>query len=237
MAISVALAIMFPYIDYNDPGRSSNQQTSSTSQGNRDNDSSQDVKESSIDTSTATNANAGSGGNHQPNLFDNEGDIDEDLTTPASSLPSQNAANDALSATGTQTTISEKSSCQALLILADADSNGMIDSTEYRNFIDELKVSDYLAASSTVTDSLANFDFGAYSSALNGLPTSLKLKFLSLSSSSSTYCLDNEITTTTVICIGEKNDNANGSSSSNADLDDICDETMQVMEEIVGGRI
>ncbi len=225
MAISVALAIIFPYVDYNDPSRNSSNQQTSTIKG--DSELSQDVKESSVD---------GSIGNHQPNLFDNKGNINEDPTTSsASSL--QNAANDASS--GKQTTIIETSSCHSLLILADGDSNGMMDSIEYRNFIDDLKVADYLTAKSSMAGSMANFDFGAYSSTSDGLPISLKLKFLSLSSSSSEYCIDGESTTATVICIGgnKESTSSGGSSSNNKNgvLDYICEETMKVMEEIVRG--
>ncbi len=218
MAISVALAIIFPYVDYNDPSRSSSNQQTSTIRG--DSDSSHDVKESSVD---------GSISNHQPNLFDNKGNISEDPTTSSASS-SQNAAND------------ETSSCHSLLVLADGDSNGMIDSIEYRNFLDDLKAADYLTAKSTMADSIENFDFGAYSSAPDGMPTSLKLKFLSLSSSSSEYCIDSESTTATVICIGGNTEStSSGGSSSNSnkngELDYICEETMKVMEEIVGGNM
>ena len=116
----------------------------------------------------------------------------------------------------------------------------MMDSIEYRNFLDDLKAADYLTAKSTMADSIANFDFGAYSSAPDGMPTSLKLKFLSLSSSSSEYCIDSESTTATVICIGgnKKGTSSGGSSSSkHGELDYICEETMKVMEEIVGGNM
>jgi hypothetical protein len=51
-----------------------------------DSDSSQDLKESSVDESIS---------NHQPNLFDNKGSINKDPTTSSASS-SQNAANDAL---------------------------------------------------------------------------------------------------------------------------------------------
>jgi hypothetical protein len=43
---------------------------------------------------------------------------------------------------------------------------------------------------------------------------------------------------TTVICIGSNSEGTSGgSNNNNGELDYICEETMQVMEEIVGGRM
>ena len=245
MVISVVIAIMFPYVDYNDPSRADpSPQTSSSfgSKGNGNTDSSQDVNvavdgsiASSSSSSSSIATGSGSNSNHQSNIFDNESDNNNKDPASSSALLSQNNdVNDAASTTElTQSTPVVTASCNSLLLQSDADSNGMLDSIEYRNFIDELKVSDIAS-----NEIMATFDFGAYSSSLDGLPLSLKLKFVSLSSSSSKYCLDGETTITTAICIGTNNFVSSSGSSNNidGDLNYICEETLQIMEEIVMGR-
>ena len=242
MVISVVLAIIFPYVDYNDPNRANpNPQTSSSfsSKGNGNTYSSQDVNVA-VDGSIASSGSSiatgsGSNSNHQSNLFDNESD--NNSKDPASSsdslLPNNNVHDASSTSESAQSTPVVKASCHSLLLQSDADSNGMLDSIEYRKFIDELKVSDIAS-----NEIMATFDFGAYSSALDGLPLSLKLKFVSLSSSSSKYCLDGETMTTTAICIGTNNVSSSGSISNNiidGDSTYICEETMQIMEAIVMG--
>jgi hypothetical protein len=228
MAVSVTLAIIFPYVDPNDPSRTQQMSTNTAT-----------MAEVGHDTDASNITGSSSNGNHQPNLFDLESNIEDPISSSSSSsLQIDTAMNDTVSSSETITISPEgASSCQSLLQQADDDSSGMIDSIEYRNFIDKLKVSDLVLTSNA--DIMASFDFGAYSLAADGLPTSLKLKFVSLSSSSSKDCLNGETTAmTTVICIGSNSEGTSGgSNNNNGELDYICEETMQVMEEIVGGRM
>jgi len=236
MAVSVTLAIIFPYVDPNDPSRSQQMST---------NTNTATMAELGHDTDASNITGSISNSNHQPNLFDLESNIEDPISSSSSSSSSSlqidTAVNDTVSSSETLTISPEgASSCQSLLQKADDDSSGTIDSIEYRNFIDKLKVSDLVLTSNA--DIMASFDFGAYSLAADGLPTSLKLKFVSLSSSSSKDCLNGEMTAmATVICIGSNSEGTSGGSNNNnnnnGELDYICEETMQVMEEIVGGRM